>query len=380
MTKHKEMTIIDYRMMKVIRRKIIFVVDSLSQPRCIKRILSFVHAGYECEVYGYDRNKYNCNSLPKDIPVTVLGEMHDGVDYFKKLKMLRQDIRGIVIKHKNESPVYYSFGFISTLLFFLKRQDYVYEISDILYGYPRFSKVLWLFKALDKRIIKKSVATVMTSEGFYEFFGLKNNNIIIQPNKVNSSMSNVERKRLQLNKDSGLVFSFVGAIRYDTVFRFAEIVGSYFPHHQFHFYGQASDSSSKRIKDLMEKYSNIKSFGAFKNPDDLEKIYNAISIVVACYTPSSLNERIAEPNKLYEAMFFCKPIVVSDGTFLSRQVKRFDCGFCLDATNEQNIIDFIKNLDAEECRRISEIDANRDVHELLDNPDSITKRVTSLLL
>ena len=58
--------------------RVIFVVDSLTQPRCIKRILSFSNAGYECVVYGYDRKKFNCNVMPDTIKVTVLGEMCDG--------------------------------------------------------------------------------------------------------------------------------------------------------------------------------------------------------------------------------------------------------------------------------------------------------------
>lgn len=356
-------------------KKIVFLVSSLSQPRCIKRILSFINAGYECEVYGYDRNKYNCNALPSDVKVTVLGELNDGADYFKKLKTFRKDIKQIVKKHKNEFPIYYSFGIISTVFFFLKRQKYIYEISDILYGYPRFSKVLGLLKAIDKRIIRKSVVTVMTSDGFREFLDLDLNNIVIQPNKLNSSLVNTKRVPMHLQDNEGLVFAFVGAIRYDTIMRFAEVIGAHFPQHEFHFYGQASEKTKEKCLSLSEAYSNIKYFGAFKNPEDLEEIYKKINIVVACYTPSSLNERLAEPNKLYESLFFCKPIVVSEGIFLSKQVEKYNCGYCVDATTEQSIISFVNSLQACEINSISEKEFRIDALELVDNPEEILKKV-----
>ena len=357
------------------KNKVVFVVDSLTQPRCIKRILSFANAGYECEVYGYDRKKFNCNILPEGIKVTVLGEMKDGEDYLKKLKTLRKDIRGILKTHKSENPLFYSFGFISTLLFFLRRKEYIYEISDILYGYPKFDKVLWLFKWIDKRMIKKSIVTVMTSEGFREFLGLQADNIVIQPNKVNSTLVDAVREPMSVTKNQGLVFSFVGTARYDTIYRFAEVIGTHFPQHQFHFYGQAYGGALKVCTNLSSRFPNVKYYGAYKNPEELEGIYSKINIVVACYTPNSLNERLAEPNKLYESMFFCKPIIVSDGIFLARQVKAYQCGYCLDATSDNNIIDFVNNLDADDINRISSQDSRMDPNSLVDNPSEILDKV-----
>ena len=355
--------------------KIIFIVGSLSQPRCIKRILSFVNAGFDCEVYGYDRKKYNCNALPSEIKVTVLGEMVDGTNYFNKLKTYQKDIRRIIRLNKNDSTLFYSFELMASFFLYLRGKRFIYEISDIPYAYPRFSKVLFLLKAIDKRIIKKSIATVMTSKGFYDFYDLKCNKIIIQPNKVSSLLSDLVRQPMCLQSTSKLVFSFVGAIRYDTVFRFAEVIGRFFPQHEFHFYGQATGKSLERCSYLTNHYINVKYFGAFKNPEDLSKLYNNINVIVACYTPSSLNERLAEPNKLYEAMFFCKPIVVSDGIFLSSQVQHYGCGFCIDATNEQSIVSFINNLNADDINRISEKEAQINTDELIDNPGRILKQL-----
>lgn len=359
--------------------KIVFIVDFIYQPRCIKRVTSFLEAGYECEVYGYTRNRFTSNVYPSKVKLTILGEMHDGADYLKKLKMLYGDINTIVSKYKSESTVYYSFGFISTLFLFLKRKEYIYEISDILYGYPRFDKIAWLLRNVDRRIIKNSIATVMTSEGFYEYFNLNLDKIILQPNKVNRNLISIERKPLTETIMTGLTFAFVGAVRYDTIFRFAEVIGKYFPQHRFHFYGLASNKTIGKVNLLTEKYSNVKYFGEFKNPDDLEQIYSQISIVVACYTPSSLNERLAEPNKLYESIFFCKPIIVSDGIFLSRQVQKYKCGFSIDATTEESIKEFINNISIKQLLNISRNEVEIGLDVTVDDPTLILEKTKQYL-
>lgn len=357
------------------KRKVVFLCDSLSQPRCIKRILSFVDSGYDCEVYGYDRGKYNCNALPPSVKVTVLGQMKDGKEYLSKLSELKKQVKAIVREHSLENVLYYSFGFVSTFFFHLQKVNYVYEISDVLYGYPRFSKILWLLKGIDRRVIKDSVATVMTSDGFKGFFGIEDDKIIVQPNKVNAALIGVQRRPMTLSQGDKLVFAYVGAIRYDTILRFSETIGKYFPQHEYHFYGQASGTTLAVIQDQMAKYSNVKYFGAFKNPEGLEEVYSQINVVTACYTVSSLNERIAEPNKLYESLFFCKPIIVSDGIFLSKQVQKYSCGFCLDASTEAAIRDFVQNIDYDEINAISVRDSQYDASTLVDDATEILQKV-----
>ena len=95
-------------------------------------------------------------------------------------------------------------------------------------------------------------------------------------------------------------------------------------------------------KKLFKKAFEIAS--SLKNPEDLNSIYSNVDIVVACYEAENLNERIAEPNKLYEAMFFCKPIIVSKDTFLANQVNENKFGWVVDAYNDAEIIEFVKNI------------------------------------
>ncbi len=348
--------------------KIVFLLESISQPRCIKRINSFISKGFDVDIYGIDRGKYNENAAISGRKLHIIGKQTDGDDYFKKLINNNRAIKKILKSYNLEETFFYSFGLALTLsLKFNGCKNYVYEISDILYGYHKFDLLRPLFKTFDKFLVKNSLITVLTSEGFANFLFNSNwpNNIVIQPNKLNSYFKAVGRKLIPFNEEN-IRFAYVGAFRYpNTIFRFAKIIGEYYPQHEFHFYGDSI--MTNQVVEISKKYDNVKYFGSFKNPDDLESIYNNFDIVVACYDTQSINERIAEPNKLYEALFFNKPIVVSEETFLSEKVKRINCGFTIDASDNQSIISFLDSIKIEEVNTIKDHISKIDNNDIIDD-------------
>ena len=59
---------------------------------------------------------------------------------------------------------------------------------------------------------------------------------------------------------------------------------------------------------------------------------------------SSENVRWAEPNKIYEAIYFETPIIVSSETYLADKVRKLGIGYDVDAMNEQSIVGFINRI------------------------------------
>ena len=93
---------------------------------------------------------------------------------------------------------------------------------------------------------------------------------------------------------------------------------------------------------------NITYYGSFKNPDELNEIYKKIDINYVVYDPSSLNVRLALPNKLYESVFFRVPIICSTNTYLSKLVREWDIGDEIDISSQLNFDrDFYKYLKAD---------------------------------
>ena len=359
--------------------KIVFLVSSLSQPRAIRRVESIAALGIEVVVYGYDRGQYNCNTFSPNINVNVLGEMSKGGGYLGKVKQIKNDITHIVDAHKTENCLYYSFGFIET--FFLKKVGvpYAYEISDIAYSTGSLGKLRPFLKPVDNGLVKHSVFTLMTSEGFKKYLNVKNAKVIIQPNKVNRKLLGCERKVLN-KKENKYIFSFVGSIRYEPVLMFARVIGERFPQHEFHFYGVANVEATKQALDEMtNKYPNVKMFGAFKNPDDFERIYNSVDIVVTTYG-LTFNERILDPNKLYEGILFCRPLIATKGTFLAEQVERYNCGWNIDSSTENSVAEFISMLTPEMVNKVSAAEKEIADDFAFDNMDKLSALLSDLVV
>lgn len=362
--------------MKTPSSTIVFIVMSLSQPRCIKRVSSIAQAGYDCVVYGYKRGLYDVNSFPEGITVHDLGEMRNG-EGLANLRIVRKDI-GKIIRKFGSNSLYYSFGILPSLLLARAGVNYIYEISDIPYAYPKYKRITWLLRKIDKRIVTKSALTVMTSGGFYNYLGIKDEKIIVQPNRVSSIFKGMERTPMNLSAPR-FRFAFVGAIRYNTVLIFAQIIGEEFPQYEFHFYGGGSKERLEQVSALTEKHPNIQYHGTFKNPDDLNSIYKSIDIVVACYDVSSQNERIAEPNKLYESLCFCRPIIVSGGTYLAERVRELQCGFVLDDHSRDSISNLIKQIDVALINDISRRESLLDEKEYMDDVYLLAGRIRDVV-
>ena len=355
----------------ILMHKVIFIVDNIAVPRCIKRIKAFVDEGYDCEVFGYKRSNIGDARFPLDVKITILRYLENGKHYFSRLFQVKKDVAKIVSKYTREDCIFYSFGFVSSLFVSFYTKHFIYEISDIRYGsYPKLSNFIPVFKVIDRWIIKKSYLTVLTSGGFKDFLGVNDSKILIIPNSVNLYYSEYNRS-LPCIEGKSLRFAFVGAVRYMSIFRFAEVIGEYFPKYTFSFYGKVPLCYEEKCKELLFKYKNVFFYGAFKNPEDLEYIYNNIDIVVSSYDVNTLNERIAEPNKLYESIFFCRPIVVSSGTYLAERVNELGCGFDIDVFSECSIKMFVDSLTADQLKVISEREILIDKKDILDKTKEI---------
>lgn len=357
------------------RKRIVFLAGALSQPRIIRRIEGLSKAGFECKVYGYDTGVYSENKINPHIDTIVLGKVNNGKDHISKLRNMISSVKEVINKEKDENTIFYAFGFKFAINLFLRKVPYIYEISDILYGYSKFRRIIPLFKFIDKCIIRKSKLTVMTSDGFREWFGFSpNKKIHILPNRVNQYyLGKRPKPKTDFNSDH-LVFGFIGAPRsIETVGVFAKVIGEKFPQHDFVFYGE--NSNTPKFKDLLSHYNNVKFMGSFKNPEDLEKIYGEVDIIVSAYDNRELNEQILDANKLYESLFFCRPIIMSEKTFSSKQVAKYKNGYIINPTSEESIELFVKNISANELCDISRTICDVPESESIDEIHSLVERL-----
>lgn len=331
---------------------IVFIALQLSQPRCIKRIKAVQDAGFQVKVYGFDSGLYNDSLKVLPFPVERIIKRDKNLGKMQKIRSFVGPIRQILRENKRDS-LFYLFGYeIASLAYILGCKDYVYEEADVTAARVKNGFVRKMMMALDRRIIKRSFRTVFTSGGFVPYIfpeGAPNGKIVLLPNKLSPFFDEARKKAVSSSEIDvkHVKFAFIGLIRYpNTIVRFARVIGREFPQHEFHFWGDIE--RAEFINEETRSYGNVFFHGRFKNPDDLMEIYGQTDISVVCYDTSSGNVRIAEPNKIYESVFFETPIVVSSGTFLAERVKEFGIGYDIDASDDQSICDFVRGLDVED--------------------------------
>lgn len=334
-------------------KNVIFITRSLSQPRIIRRIETIAEYRFNVTVYGYDNGLYQNNTLSRKITINRLGSVSNGKGYFSKFCTYYKNIRNIINPLVGKDGIVYAFDMINALILAIQKVPFIYEISDIQYAYSRFNIIKPLLKIIDKWIIRKSELTIMTSSGFCKWLKCDDRtNVIILPNKLNKYFISKRPRKSHEYDTSHLVFGFVGAPRsINTVGKFAKIIGLRYPQHKFIFWGESAHSQD--FHKLLNNFENVEFRGSFKNPEDLDSIYAQIDIVVSCYDALELNERILDANKLYESIFFCRPVIMSANTFSAEQVKKHKCGFVLDPSKEEYIIRFIENIHNDDLIEIS---------------------------
>lgn len=111
---------------------------------------------------------------------------------------------------------------------------------------------------------------------------------------------------------------------------------------------------------------------------DLSNIYANVDINVVCYDTTSDNVKIAEPNKLYESIYFETPLVVSSGTFLARQVAKHDIGFNIDASNDNSIINFVNQLNISQLQHASNNMHAINHKDLIDSPQLLIQHIAKI--
>ena len=89
--------------------KIVFIINSIGQLRCLKRIQEFRDHGYETVAYGFERKG---KKLPYkiDFELNVLGMIDSNTPYLRRIYYLSKRLKQIFKRHKNENVIYYFFG------------------------------------------------------------------------------------------------------------------------------------------------------------------------------------------------------------------------------------------------------------------------------
>lgn len=352
-------------------KKIVFVLNSTTITRCQKRVQEFIDQGYDVEVYGFERGG-ETYATPTGFTITIIGCHEISMSYYKRLAVIVKALKKLHKKYKDQKDVvfYYFFFDVAFAASLVSNRPYIYEESDMPYANMNPIILRKLLALCDKRIIKRSLLTTMTSEGFIDYHGLENNrdNIVVIPNRVNPGLLKLDYKH-KVFEEGKLSIGFVGGFRYRSIYNFTKQIVTKYNYITFHVYGNIM-SYNMELEVLRKQCPNLVLHGIFKNPDNMPAVYESLDLVLATYDAESINAQYAEPNKMYESIFFRVPIIVSKGTFLSKKVERLGIGYSVDALDNNDIDKLVLSLSKssiqDKIKNLEEIPQSEAVN---DNPE-----------
>lgn len=308
--------------------KLIFLLASAYDPHSLKKVEACKAKGYDVVAYGFCRDVDVANN--KYPQIRLLGTVQNR-HYLKRIKTVYSNINQVIDYYGNDA-IYYATTFDIALICYLRKVKYIYGISDIVHSsFPKLIRNTFIL--IDRHITRGSCATMLTSPAFSKYLKfddreLKKCRYLL--NKLNASFS-LKKRPCIMKPSLPFTIGFVGYIRYpNTILKLSEIIGSKYPNYRFEYYGVGEASIMDIVKRQCQSYPNVIYKGPFKNPDDLDEIYSHIDIVACNYDTRTINERLAEPNKLYEALFYNRPIIVTTETYLAERVKQIGCGIITD--------------------------------------------------
>lgn len=355
-------------------KKIIFISNNLSSSHDKARIEEYINNGVDVEVYGFTRAADSGIIMQSELykPI-VLG--HILPSYPTRLRTYYKAIKKLRAEKDKECYVYYILGLDIAMIFVLlgKNVKYIYEEADLVYTYMPNRMLISLFKRIDAYVQRHAYLAVFTSEGFlhYHYGSSQPSNVIIVPNRLNKSVLSVQRVSDSTEKKE-LKFGFVGAPRFNAIRNFIKVFCQNFPDREFHVFGGPIPEDFKGL----EQFKNCIFHGRFSSPIDLPQIYSKIDLVLCTYDAEYENVRYAEPNKIYESIYFEKPIIVSKNTFLSEKVHKLGIGYSIDAMNDAEIVDFVNRLSVDEIQRcVNEIKKIDKDYCISVNPELINRTI-----
>lgn len=360
---------------------IVFILSSSVNQNGIKRIDEFIERGYDVKVYGFNRGvKYSNKS--KYTNINILAAFSNNQPYLKRLGIMRKGIKSVLKETEGKDCVYYLIGPDVAMIFTLIcDKKYIYEEPDLVHTYINNRYIRNILERIDKRIIRKSILSVFRSDGFptYHFGNNIPDNCTVITNRLNKDIQRfpiAEKEGINLEH---IKIGFVGGIRFKSIKNFAQVFCERFPNSEFHFYGILDTDKEKQLFKPLEKLANCYFHGSFKNPDDMPSIYSNIDLLLSTYDVEFENVRYAEPNKIYEAIYFETPIIVSKGTFLGDKVSRLGIGYVVDPLNEEEIVSFVNELTTDSVReRIANMQ-RIPKEELINRNDSFFRLLDSKL-
>lgn len=329
----------------IIKKKIIAVRSHYPDIR-LEKEMAALSIKYDITIIGWNRGRlilsksnqrpnriiFSLNAAPGSIKVPFV------LPYWWMFDIIQLLFNDFDIIHAVDFDSYLP----SLIIAKLKRKPIIYDIYDF-YGetidFPLFKKFCRkFFTKIDKFLMKYADSIIIVDDARIEQIGNSHRRIISvynSPIVENESLSNHKRTKQDdfivffggiLLEDRGVdhVITAVKALNDETV----KLILMGYP---------GTLEYGEKIKELCRDTKNIQLQLEMVPHEQILEYTSKADTIFILYDPKIPNNVFASPNKLFESMCFSKPVIVSDGSSMTKIVKDSNCGVIVQYGNIEEI-------------------------------------------
>lgn len=312
---------------------ILFFISHQPNPRFVKQI-NFLARKHTVNLICFHRETLADinDSLEKNVIIHNLGGVPNASQPFKRimvyLKVIKR-IRKVITNSQFDVALVNNIDVIILYLMasfkFGKKKHkpkLTIEISDLREFVFADSFMSKRMRSLEKYLYTKHVdKLIVTSKKYYSYHFEKffKKDVFVLENKMLSAELKQDTSTPK-QKSEKTVIGIVGLLlRKDEYIKLFETYKNN-PTIDIHIHGKGQHE--KVVEEYAAQYDNITYFGPYNMFTDAQRIYNSVDIIYLVYDidQTSLNNRLALPNKLYECMYYKVPILCSKQTYLEEIV------------------------------------------------------------
>ncbi len=200
-----------------------------------------------------------------------------------------------------------------------------------------------IFYELEKKALKNAAMRVISSEGFKNF--LPSYDYCLCQNT--SSAYRTGAKHFYSKNNGEIVVGYVGTIAYKEQCR--KLIDLIKSDNRFSFYFYGNETGDGTIKRYVQnlKCDRIKYFGEY-GPDEKGRILESVDVLFNVYGNDRPLLKYALSNKLYDSMYYKKPLLVSPDTAMQNESGEYSFAVDLDETKDLNgLYEWYKKIDAD---------------------------------
>jgi len=304
--------------------------------RVEKEAWSLKEAGYDVHILAWDRdtdvyetNEY-INIANVSIPITRLGHkatFGEGLKNLKSYLAFQFHVRKWLKKHDFNIVHACDFdtAFFSQSIVHRKKEKFIFDIFDFLYGEPHNFMQKCVKKAQINIINRANATIICTEERKKQIFGSNPKELAVVHNTP--AAVQVSDTDFKIDVTDKVKIAYVGILQdYRLLKEVAEVITKS-KNLELHIGGFGKYESY--FFQLSEKFDNIKFYGRL-NYDQTLALEKACDVMLAIYDPSIENHRFAAPNKFYESLMLGKPVVMVKGTGMSQVVEENNIGVLIE--------------------------------------------------